>query len=74
MALITLVDGSRFEFASMGMSAVWALESLWPANVKKSLLTLRFIAITLNKGMNAHAFLKLNLVSGHDFTLQNRTL
>jgi hypothetical protein len=50
----------------MGMSAVWALESLWPADVKKSLLTLRFIAITLNKGMNAHAFLKLNLVSGHD--------
>ena len=43
--------------------AVWALESLWPADVKKSLLTLCFIAITLNKGMNAHAFLKLNLVS-----------
>ena len=74
LTLITLVDGSRFEFASMGMSAVWALESLWPADVKKALLTLRFIAITLNKGMNAHAFLKLNLVSGHDLTLQNRTI
>jgi hypothetical protein len=49
-----------------GEPAVWALESLWPANVKKSLLTLRFIAITLNKGMNAHAFLKLNLVSVHN--------
>jgi hypothetical protein len=62
------------KLAIVAMPAVWTSEALRPANIKQPLLTQVFTAITLNKGMNIHAFLKLNLILGHDLTLQNRIL
>ena len=56
MALITLVNGSSSEVCNSGYVRSLGTGILEASECQKSLLTQRFIAITLNKGMNAHAF------------------
>lgn len=66
MTLVTLINRSRFELATVGMPTVWTTESLRPTHLEQPLLTLGFVTVALYKCMNTDAFLKLNLVLGHD--------
>jgi hypothetical protein len=46
-------------------AALWTLESFWPASILKGCFALLFNAIPSEELIQAHAFLKLDLVHLH---------